>query len=165
MSSTKWRSYEEIARHLLAEFRTYFDLDDVEGKQKVTGRRSGTDWEVDAKGAKTGAGEVFVIVECRRHTSSGQKQEHIAGLAYRIIDTGAAGGIIVSPLPLQEGAKRVAGAEGIVEVTLGKDSTTTDYFMQFLNQIMVGVSDRICLSDSASVVVDAQGNMKSDARE
>lgn len=163
MASTKWRSYEEVARHLLGKFKTHFGLDDVEGKQKIRGMRSDTDWEIDAKGRKTGSSEMFVIVECRRHTSSGQKQEHLAGLAYRIVDTGAVGGIIVSPLPLQEGAKKVAQGEGIVEVTLGKDSTTTDYMMRFLDQIMVGVSDRICLRDSVRVMVtDARGNVKSD---
>lgn len=163
MSSTEWRSYQEVARYLLGEFKAHFGLEDVEGEQKVKGMRSGTDWKIDAKGRKTCTDEMFVIVECRRHTSSGQKQEHLAGIAYRIIDTGAAGGIIVSPLPLQEGAKKVAHAEGIVEVTLEKDSTTTDYVMQFLNQVMVGVSDRICLRDSVRVIVrDANGNVKSD---
>ncbi|TVL96432.1 MAG: hypothetical protein CV087_23760 [Candidatus Brocadia sp. WS118] len=160
---TRWKTYEEVARYLLAKFGENFGLKDVEGKQKVKGIRSGTDWEIDAKGRKTDTNEMFIIVECRRHTSSGQKQDHIAGLSYRIIDTSAAGGIIVSPLPLQEGAKKVAQAEGIVEVTLNKDCSTTDYVMQFLNEVMVGVCNTIPLSHSVRVkVTDAEGNVEFD---
>lgn len=134
-----WRTYEEVARYLLAHFGEHFGLKDVEEKQKVKGKRSGSDWEIDAKGLKTGMNEMFVIVECRRHISSGQKQKDIGGLAYCISDTGASGGIIVSPLPLQEGARKVAQSEGIVEVTLNKDCSTTDYVMQFLNKVMIGI--------------------------
>jgi len=163
MSSTQWKSYEDVARYLISQFKDLFGLEDVEGKQKVKGMRSGTEWEIEAKGRKTGDREMFVIVECRRHTSGGQKQEHLGALAYRIIDTGASGGIIVSPLPLQKGAKKVAQAEGIVEVTLTQDSTTTDYVMQFLNKVMISKSDRIGLSDSGRAVLrDADGNVKSD---
>src|SRR5205807_1059873 len=114
---------------------------------------------IDAKGRMTGDGEMFVIVECRRHTTSGQKQEALAGLAYRILDTGAAGGIIVSPLPLQEGAKKVAQAEKIVEVTLNKDCTTTEYVTQFLGSVLVGASDALCMLDSVDTILsDANGN-------
>lgn len=158
-----WKTYEEVARYLLDQFAEHFGLDIVEGKQKVKGIRSGAEWEIDAKGRKTGTDEMFVIVECRRHTSSGQKQEHLAGLAYRIIDTRAAGGIIVSPLPLQEGAKKVAQAEDIVEVTLNKDCSTTDYIMRFMNKVMMGVSDRIVMRDSIRIIVtDSDGSVKSD---
>ncbi|WP_411153065.1 restriction endonuclease [Streptomyces sp. A30] len=80
--------------------------------KKVIGKRSGTEWEIDGKGVKVGD-EGFVIIECRRYTTSKQKQEQVAGLAYRIIDTEADGAIIVSPLGLQEGAAKVAEAENI----------------------------------------------------
>jgi len=160
---TKWKYYEEVARYLLDQFKEHFKLEDVEIKQKVTGLRSGVKWEIDAKGWKDKTNKLFVIVECRRHTSSGQKQEHLAGLAYRIIDTGATSGIIVSPLPLQKGAKKVAQAEGIVEVTLNEKCTTTDYIMQFLNKVMIGLSDKVILHDKVRVIVtDAKGNVKSD---
>ncbi len=161
-----WKTYEEVARYLLWQFGEHFGLEDVEGKQKVKGIRSGTDWEIDAKGRKIGTNEMFVIVECRRHTVSGQKQEHLAGLAYRIVDSGATGGIIVSPLPLQEGAKKVAQAEGIVEVTLNKDCSTTNYIMQFLNEVMVGVGlslNQMIPSISVSTVVtNPRDNAKPD---
>jgi hypothetical protein len=161
-----WKTYEEVARHLLAQFGEHFEIEDVEGKQKVKGRRSGTDWEIDAKGCKTGMNEMFVIVECRRHTSSGQTQEDIAGLSYRIIDTGASGGIIVSPLPLQKGAMKIAQAENIVEVTLNANCSTTDYVMKFLKKVMVGVGlslDPMIPSISVSVVAtDPKDHAKPD---
>jgi hypothetical protein len=47
-------------------------------------------------------------------------------LAYRIIDTGADGGILVSPLGLQEGAERVAAAENIISVRLNEDCNRYD---------------------------------------
>lgn len=105
----------------------------------MAGRRSGTRWSIDAKGVLTGS-EGFVVVECRRQTTSRAEQEDLGGLAYRILDAGASGGIIVSPLGIQEGAKRVAAAEGIIEVTLDENSTTTDYIMRFLGRTLAGAS-------------------------
>jgi hypothetical protein len=104
----QFESYEQVAQYLLDQFAGELGLKRVEANQEVTGLRSGTTWEIDAKGVKVD-GEGFVIVECRRYTTSKLKQEHLAGLAYRILDTGAEGGIVVSPMDLQEGAKKVAG--------------------------------------------------------
>src|SRR5215210_705819 len=97
----KWESYEQVAAYLLNQFASEFGLERVEGKQKVVGQRSGTDWEIDAKGFRSGD-TGFVIVECRRYTTSKQNQGKVGALAYSIIDSGAEGGIIVSPLGLQE---------------------------------------------------------------
>jgi hypothetical protein len=95
----QWQSYEEVGTYLLDRFATEFGLDRVEGKQGVAGQRSGTSWEIDAKGFRLGQ-DGFVIVEFRRYTTSRLNQEDLGGLAYRIIDSGAEGGIIVSPLGL-----------------------------------------------------------------
>ena len=89
--------YEEVAAYLLNRFAKEFELKFVEGKQKIQGRRSGTKWTIDAKGVAEG-NEVFFIVECRRYTTSKQNQEKVGGLAYRISDSGAAGGIICKPI-------------------------------------------------------------------
>lgn len=139
-----WKSYEEVTTHLINKFAKEFGLEDVEGKQKIKGNRSGTYWEIDAKGISEG-NEGFVVIECRRHKTSKQKQEHLGAIAYRIIDTGAEGGIIVSPLGLQKGAKKVADAENIIEVKLRSGSNLNNYFLQFLNKLMVGVQDEIKL--------------------
>jgi hypothetical protein len=139
-----WQTYEEVAAYLLNEFAAEFGLDRVEGKQNVSGLRSGTTWEIDAKGVREN-NEGFIIVECRRYTNSKQNQEKLGSLAYRIADIGAAGGIIVSPLDLQKGAKKIAQAENIAEVTLSPDSTPHYFAMQFLNKIMIGIREEICV--------------------
>lgn len=92
-------------------------------------------------------------MECRRYTTSKQSQEKLGGLAYRITDTGAEGGIIVSPLGLQEGARKIAQAENIVEVRLNPDSTPQNFAMQFLNKVMIGISDRATVSESVKVEI------------
>jgi hypothetical protein len=113
-----WETYEQIAAYLLNRLAKEFGLGlkSVEGKQKVKGQR--TSWVIDAKGvAEDGKG--FFIVECRRYTSkkSKQNQEQAGALAFSIIDTRAAGGIIVSPFGVQEGAAKIAAAENILVVT------------------------------------------------
>lgn len=163
MTETKWETYEQVARYLLDKFSEKFGLERVEGKQTVPGSRSGTNWEIDAKGIRDGRSG-FLIVECRRYTTSKLTQEDIGGLAYRIMDTGADGGIIVSPFDLQEGAAKVAKAENVVNVILHPDSTPTEYFMRFLQQVFVGLHDRMSIRDSGRVqVIDKDGNIISEA--
>ncbi|MEZ5591967.1 MAG: hypothetical protein R3F53_15135 [Gammaproteobacteria bacterium] len=135
--TTCWKSYEEVATYLLDKFSDEFDLDRVEGKQKVKGNRSGTEWAIDAKGVNL-EGKGFIIVECRRYLKSKQNQEKLGALAYRIIDTGASGGIIVSPLGIQSGAEKVASAEEILEIQLDANSTPYKFAMGFLNKLMLG---------------------------
>lgn len=110
-----WETYEEVAVYILDQIASNLGLERVEGKQHVYGSRSSTNWEIDGRGVNID-GEGFVIIECRRYTTSKQNQERVGGLAYRIIDTGASGGILVSPLGFQEGAKKIAAAEGIQEI-------------------------------------------------
>jgi hypothetical protein len=140
-----WRTYEEVAAYLLNRFAKEFGLKLVEGKQKVEGRRSGASWEIDAKGV-TEDGKGFFIVECRRYTTSTQNQGNAGKLAYSIIDTGASGGIIVSPFGLQEGAAKVAAAENIISVKLTADSTPTEFAIQFLNKLCLGIRAKVTVS-------------------
>lgn len=120
--------------------------------------RSGTTCEIDAKGIRKGS-TGFLIVECRRYTSSKQNQENVGALAYRILDTGAEGGV-VSPLGLQEGAQSVASAENILSVQLNDNSTRHEYVLRFLNKLMGGLSDTMTLKDSVELqVMDKNGNV------
>lgn len=141
MSDRKWESYEHVAAYLLDSFATEFGLGKVEGKQIIPGA-SGTKWEIDAKGYSEDDA-TFVIVECKRYTTSKVSQETLAGLAFRIVDTGASGGIIVTPLGFQEGAKKVAAHTHVHTVLLNEDCTRTDYILQFMNKMCVGLSDTI----------------------
>lgn len=94
----------------------------------------------------------------RQRRSKGLNQEALGALAYRISDTGAVGGIIVSPLPLQDGAKKVAEATNIVHVLLDPDSTPEDFAMSFFDKIFVGKGERIPISEHVKVrLVDRNG--------
>jgi hypothetical protein len=150
--STEWESYEQVAAYLLDRIAPELGLERVEGKQGAYGSRTGVTWEIDGKGVKIGD-EGFLIIECRRYTTSKIKQEAVAAVAYRIIDTGAAGAIIVSPLGFQEGASKVASAANVHEVRMNADSTQTDYFLSFLNKAFVGSSDAITITESAVVTI------------
>ena len=131
-----WERYEALAAHLLNRFAAQFGLDRIERKQKIRGKKS--TWEIDAKGMRDSDGAV-ILVECRRNTRK-LDQEALAAIAYRIQDVGAQGGIVVSPLKLQSGAKRIANAESIVEVQLDQNSTSLDFAMRFLGKLMTGAS-------------------------
>jgi hypothetical protein len=105
LAQKAWRRYEEVARYLLDRFAKEFGLKFVEGKQEVEGQL--TEWEIDAKGVAeddADGTEGFVIVECRRRSKK-QTQGEVGQLAFAISDTGASGGIVVSPFGLQKGAK------------------------------------------------------------
>lgn len=158
MYQKKWQSYEEVACYLLNQFAQHFGVGNFEGKQLISGK-SGTTWEIDAKGCAVD-GSSFLIVECKRYTKSGINQAITAALAWEIIDTGGSGGILVSPIGFQQGASKVAKASNIIEVLMSEDSTTTDYMISFLNQVCIGFSDSITISEQFSVEVrDKYGNI------
>jgi Restriction endonuclease len=147
-----WERYQAVAADLLNRFATQFGLDRVEGKQKIRGEKS--TWEIDAKGMRDSDGAV-ILVECRRKKRK-LDQEALAAIAYRIQDIGAQGGIVVSPLKLQSGAKRIANAESIIEVQLDQDSTSLDFAMRFLGKLMAGacVQDGVVAGDK----IDAEAS-------
>lgn len=151
MSSTTWESYEEVAAYLLNQMASRFGLQRVEGKQFIQGLRSGTKWEIDAKGIKESDNEAFVIIECRRYESSKQTQEKVGALAYRILDTGATGGIIVSPLGLQAGGEKIAQAENILSVLMDENSTKEQYILKFLKDTIIGFTDKLTISEEITV--------------
>lgn len=138
-SSNSSRTYEEVAAEILGRLRQELGLSSIAGKQSVPGHLSGTQWELDAKGVKEGS-DAFVIVECRRYTTSRIKQEAVAALAWRIQDTGAAGALLVSPLGFQEGAQKVAAAANVVSVVLTADATPQQFVLSFLNNLYVGIA-------------------------
>jgi len=137
-SDEKWRDYEQVSTYLLNSLCQEFGLTKVEGKQKLVGK-SGTEWNIDAKGIRNDDGGI-IIIECRRCTTRRQNQERIAGFAWRITDTGAQSGIIVSQLGLQKGAKLVAKAGNIVSVIIDANSTPQNFAVEFLNKIFLGIT-------------------------
>ena len=118
----------------------------MEGKQSLVGE-SGTTWVIDGKGVRANHGAI-VVIECRRYTTSRLKQEYMAGLAWRISDVGASGGIVVTPIGVQGGGQIVAKSAGIEVVHLDANSTT-DYVLKFLNKVFLGVTSPVTITDTA----------------
>src|SRR5262245_21060874 len=160
--SSAWETYEQVAAYVLNQIADRFGIDRFEGKQNVLGIRSGTTYEIDAKGIVE-HGTAFMIVECRRYLHSRQNQENLGALAYRIMDTGAKGGVIVSPLGLQEGAIKIAATEKIHNVILAADSTFEQYVVSLLNEIIMRVPPavaQVSTSGPAVVISDADQSHK-----
>lgn len=147
MSIKSWETYEQVATYILGRFKSELGLDEVEGKQVLKGFNSDTEWEIDAKGIMLDK-EAIVIVECKRYTTKKVNQEVVAGVAYRIQDLAAKGGILVSPLGLQEGAKKVAQANDIIEVKLQKDSTPEIFQVEFLDKVIHGGAGSLKAGDA-----------------
>lgn len=147
-----WETYEQVARYLLEQMCDEFGLERVEGKQKLDGQ-SGTEWEIDAKGVKADSDEI-VVVECRRYTSSKLKQEDVGAFAYRIRDVGATGGIVVTPIGVQEGGEVLAQYEGIEVVRLNAEATTTDYILKFLDKVHIGASVKLQITPSLTATAE-----------
>lgn len=156
-SLKQWRTYEEVAAEILDRLKVELGLSAVEGKQSIPGF-SGTEWELDAKGIKDGS-EAFVIVECRRYTTSRIKQEAVAALAFRIQDTGAAGGFIVSPLGLQEGAQKVAASANIHSVILNAGATPQQFVLSFLGDLFVGLTGVEARAEAGRVIAVVENNV------
>ncbi len=131
---TTWETYEDVARYILDEFRNELALKTVEGKQRLPGEKSGTIWEIDALGTSI-SNDAVILIECKRHTTNKLNQETLAGLAYRIEDTGSDGGIIVSPLGLQTGAEKIAKSENIINVKLHENSAPEAFCVEFLDKV------------------------------
>jgi hypothetical protein len=151
-----------IARFLLNRLAAHLGLERVEGKQKLVGHRSGTTWEIDAKGVRSDDGGI-VLIECRRQLSHATTQEDMGALVYRILDSKAEAAILVSPIDPQAGAKLLAAAEGVVHVRLTPESTTEAYVLQFLNQTFIGVAPEVITikGEVAAVLVQAPGESPS----
>lgn len=149
MADTKWRSYEEVAQYLLNQFAQHLGLERVEAKQKIPGHTSTRTIEIDGKGVKEGnAG--FVILECKRYKDR-VEPEKLESLAFRIMDAGAVGGIIVSPIGLQEGAAKIAYSQNIIDVKLNREATVYEYVLRFLKDVMIGLREEIKFHDTVTV--------------
>lgn len=158
--ATAWANYEDLARHVLEQLAEEFGLREVEGKQQLSGY-SGTDWEIDALAFRE-ADSAPLIVECRLYKRS-LSQEAVAAVAYRIHDTGAAGGFTMSPRPLQKGAKRVADHENIRHVQLDPESSRERWLARIGDVLKAGLTLSIETKPVASigmVVTRANGTIE-----
>ena len=154
-----WKSYEELASHILSHFADIVGISSVQAKQRLQGQ-SGTCWEIDAKGiCSDGAG--FLVIECKERHSSRLNQDIIATLAYKVQDVGAAGAVIITSIGLQKGAKKVASKKGFHIVYLPKESAFEDFVARCGNRVVrrLPTEQAACSSSvvSATVYVEKQG--------
>jgi len=130
--------YEQVTRAILEQCREQLGFKEVRPKSKIPGK-TGTRWEIDATCYRVES-EGMILVECRRHTTRKIDQEQVAGLVFRIRDTGAEGGLVVTPLGFQEGAELVAKACKVTMATLNPNATEREYVLRIAEQLFIGVS-------------------------
>jgi Restriction endonuclease len=152
-----WRSYEELARHVLMCFADMLGISEVEAKQRLMGA-TGTEWEIDAKGVKAD-GRGFLVVECKERSAARLDQATIGSLAFTVQDVGAQGAVIVTSIGLQEGAKKIAEHQDFKIVFLRKESTFEQFFASCGNCLLAKVSDHATssLALTGFVVSKAEG--------
>lgn len=122
-----WRNYEAIIRNLIDKLRnvkSQLNLTRVEPKIKIGGA-SGTTWEIDGIGYD--ANNKPVPIECKLRSKRKVSQSILASFAYIIKDIGATRGIIVTPVGLQKGAKKIAEHENIEVITLNQNATSNEF--------------------------------------
>ncbi|MBK1853093.1 MULTISPECIES: hypothetical protein [unclassified Marinobacter] len=154
MSQPVWKRYESASREILQHFASELGIISVDGEAVLPGS-SGTKWHVEGTATCLDEGG-FLILECRRYTAKRLNQESLGGLAFRILDTGGAGAIIVTPLPLQQGAKLVAESQNIVPVEIAEWSTAQHYLARILGKTFHGFGYVEAIQVSASSVVSIQ---------
>jgi len=152
VADKQWRKYEEVAQFLLDKFADQLGLERVEAKQKIIGLISGRKIEIDGKGVRQGNGGI-VVVECKKFKDR-VEAEKLEALAFRIQDAGADGGIIVTPIDLQAGAKKIAESQDIITVRMPQDSTIENYVFKLFSQVFAGVTHTLNVHTRADAVVD-----------
>ena len=159
MAIQTFEIYESVSVILLSRFKRVLEFKRVEGKQRAFGA-SGTRWQLDAKVFKRNRA-VFLIVEVKRHTKKKISQAIVGSLVAAIRDTGAVGGLVVSPHGMQKGATMLAKANNIKAVQLTADSTSTDYLMESCQNAWRGISETIPpVRDSALItMIDSSGRV------
>lgn len=149
MAKKKWETYEDATRGFLEDIGGHLGLTRVEGKQKLAGHHSGRRPEVEA--VVYTDDRKRLLVECKRKGKRRVEAGDMEAFAYRILDTESAGGIIVTTIGLQEGAKLVAQAEKITTVILDPTSTDEEYIARIANQLFWKQGDAVELKDAAQV--------------
>jgi hypothetical protein len=148
--SAPWECYEKVTRQILDNLRLELGFASVEGKGDKPAT-SETDWEADATCYRLDDGEM-VLIECK-HWSSRVDQATMGSFAFSIIDTGAAGGLMVTPVGYQEGAVKVANARKIGMATLNANATDRAYVLRIANQLFAGVVSEIHVDSVVTAVV------------
>lgn len=154
MTHTKGKGdrYEEVAQRVLTELASHLGIKSVQGKQDLIGD-SGTSWEADL--VAYDEDDRTIKIECKYRKSSRDKikQGEMGAFALSVIDTGSAGGILVTSHEVQEGAQKVADKFNVRVVELREGSTMDAYIAKIKDALFVGITDSIELMDECQIIV------------
>jgi hypothetical protein len=145
-------TYEEVAAVLLHQMAAEFGVPRGDGRQ--TARGKAPNWEIEVNGSAVN-GAMFLVVACRWHKTPHLSQAAMGGLAYRIEETGAQGGIVVRRLGVQDGAEHIAAAATMQTVHLDANHTGTDDLLTLFHQLRSVLAASASASEPMSVTQTA----------
>lgn len=134
-----WEKYEDVVRQVIDDIKSYLGLSIVNPDKKAFSKKDGGMCEIDVSAYDMGDGKL-VLVECRNKNKP-LPQEEVHGFAYRIQQTNAKRGIIVTTIGFQEGARIAANGARIGLVRLEPNSTPDNYIAQLTQLLIIRVTD------------------------
>ena len=134
-----WERYEDVARQLIDDIKSYLGLSMVNPNKKEFLKKDGGICEIDVSAYDMSDGKL-VLVECRNKNKR-LPQEEVHGFAYRIQQTNAKRGIIVTPIRLQKGAIIAANGARIGLIRLEPNSTPDNYIAQLTQLLIIKITD------------------------
>ena len=134
-----WERYEDVARQLIDDIKSYLGVSMVNPDKKEFQKKDGGICEIDVSAYDMGDGKL-VLVECRNRKKR-LSQEEVHGFAYRIQQTNAKRGIIITPIGLQKGARIAADGARIGLVKLEPNSTPDNYIAQLTQLLIIKITD------------------------
>jgi hypothetical protein len=134
-----WETYEDVARQLINDIKSYLGLSMVNPDKKKFPKKDGGRCEIDVSAYNMSDGKL-VLVECRKENRR-LIQEEVHGFAYRIQQTNAMRGIIVTTIGLQEGGVIAANGAKIQTIKLDPSSTLDNYIAQFIGFLAIKLTD------------------------
>lgn len=137
----EWETYEDVARQLIDDIKIYLGLSLVNEDKREFKKNDGGKCEIDISAYDLSDGKL-VLVECRKKKKR-LSNEEIDGFAYRIQQTNAKRGIIVTPLGLQQGARIAADGAKISLIRLDENSNKENYIARITQQIFLKVTDQM----------------------
>jgi hypothetical protein len=149
--------FEQTVRNILEQCRDALGYSRVDPKGKLPGR-SGTEWEIDSTAYLATSGDM-VLVECRWRSKKRIDQEQIGGLVFRVQDTGAVAGLMVTSIGLQKGAELVAQANQIGIAKINPDATDRDYVLDIAGRLFHGIEAKGGLRVSGAALNSVNHNI------
>lgn len=140
MSKKEWERYEDVARQVIDDIKSHLGLSLVNEDKIEFKKKDGGKCEIDISAYDMSDGKL-VLVESRKKNKS-LNQEEVHGFAYRIQQTGAKRGIIVTTIGLQQGAQIAADGAKITLIRLNEGSTKEEYVAKITQQIFLKITDK-----------------------